>query len=169
MHTHDHSPILANLFAELTTGASDQGAFIVNARDPGLLASLDKLSSEEASRSAQGGATIAAHAAHLSYGLSLMNRWATEGGNPFANAKWDEAWRISNVDDLHWQQTRTELQKQVESWHTVLRSPRDVSEIEMSGLIGSITHLAYHLGAIRQIVAKARGAKEITISDHAAR
>ena len=31
------------------------------------------------------------------------------------------------------------------------RQPRDVDEIELNGMIGSIAHLAYHLGAIRQI------------------
>jgi len=30
--------------------------------------------------------------------LSLMNRWASDGGNPFADAKWDEAWKVSAVD-----------------------------------------------------------------------
>jgi hypothetical protein len=35
--------------------------------------------------------------------------------------------------------------------------PRDVGEIELNGIIGSIAHLAYHLGAIRQIDRAARG------------
>ena len=58
----------------------------------GLLRSIDKLSAADASQAVNDGATIAAHAQHLRYGLSLMNRWAAEGGNPFADAKWDEAW-----------------------------------------------------------------------------
>lgn len=171
MNTNDLAPILSNLFAELTTGAPNEGAFIVNAGDPGLLRSLDKLSAIEASRSTHGGATIAAHAAHVSYGLLLMNRWAREGGNPFASAQWDEAWKITTVNDQQWQQIRKDLGEQVESWLSVLRSPRDVMEIELSGMIGSVAHLAYHLGAIRQIAAIARGPKEGTtaISDHAHR
>lgn len=31
------------------------------------------------------------------YGLSLMNEWARKGGNPFADARWDETWKISMV------------------------------------------------------------------------
>ena len=31
-----------------------------------------------------------------------MNEWATNGGNPFANAKWDEAWKIATVDGEKW-------------------------------------------------------------------
>jgi hypothetical protein len=87
MRTTEISPVLARLFAELADGASQKGgAFILNSGDIGLLRSLDKLSAGAASRSVNDGATIAAHAQHVRYGLSLMNRWATEGGNPFADA-----------------------------------------------------------------------------------
>ena len=43
-----------------------------------------------------------------------------------------------------------------------LREDREVSATEMSGMIGSIAHLAYHLGAIRQIDKGSRGPKEGT-------
>ena len=90
MHTAPTAHIFTRLFSELVDGARDPGgAFMLNSGDVGLLRSLDMLSPAAASRSVNGGATIAAHAQHLRYGLSLMNRWATEGGNPFADAKWD--------------------------------------------------------------------------------
>src|SRR5215471_19216660 len=99
MQTRDLAPALTCLFSELVDGASGRGgAFILNSGDAGLLRSLDKLSAAEASRSVNGGATIAAHAQHVRYGLSLMSRWAKEGGDPFADATWDEAWKISDVD-----------------------------------------------------------------------
>ena len=87
MQTRETSPVLTRLFSELIDGANDRsGAFILNSGDVGLLRSLEKLPADEASRSVNDGATIAAHAQHVRYGLSLMNRWATEGGNPFADA-----------------------------------------------------------------------------------
>jgi hypothetical protein len=43
-----------------------------------------------------------------------------------------------------------------------LGSPRDVSEVELAGMIASIAHLAYHLGAIRQIDRDLRGPREGT-------
>ena len=99
MRTSDTSRVLARLFSELVDGASEPaGAFILNSGDIGLLRSLDKLSAADASRSVNDGATIAAHAQHVRYGLSLMNRWANEGGNPFADATWDEAWKTVDVD-----------------------------------------------------------------------
>jgi len=165
MHTTELTSPLEWLFAELVDGTSGRGgAFILNSGDIGLLRSLDKLSAAEASRSAHGGATIAAHAQHLRYGLSLMNRWAAEGGNPFADATWEEAWKISEVDGPTWAEIRSGLADQTHRWLSVLRSPRSVSDVELAGMLASIAHLAYHLCAIRQISKEGRGPKEGTYS-----
>ena len=162
MRTDDTSPTLARLFSELVNGPGDGGAFMLNSGDAGLLRSLDKISAVDASRSVNDGATIAAHARHVQYGLSLMNRWASEGGNPFADAKWDEAWKTSSVDAAEWDTIRGGLRDEATRWLQVLKTPREVAEIELSGMIGSIAHLAYHLGAIRQINKDARGPREGT-------
>src|SRR5687767_13652155 len=152
MHTATVAPALTRLFSELADGTSgDAGAFVLNTGDVGLLRSLDKLSAGDASRSANEGATIAAHAQHVRYGLSLMNRWAAEGGNPFADATWDAAWKISAVDAAAWQEIRNGLRDEAQRWTKALSSPRDLTEVELTGMIGSIAHFAYHLGAIRQI------------------
>jgi hypothetical protein len=155
--------ILTRLFSELVDGANDPGgAFMLNSGDAGLLRSLDKLSATAASRSVHGGATIAAHAQHLRYGLSLMNRWAKEGGNPFADAKWEEAWKIDTVDAVAWDEIRHGLRDEAREWMQTLGAPRTVNDIELTGVIASIPHLAYHLGAIRQIDKDVRGPKEGT-------
>ena len=165
MHTTDVTRALRQLFSELVDGASGgTGAFILNSGDAGLLRSLDKLSPAEASRSVNGGATIAAHAQHVRYGLSLMNRWATAGGDPFADATWEAAWKTVGVDAPAWTEIRSGLREEAARWLTVLGTPRDVSEIELTGMIASIAHLAYHLGAIRQIAKDARGPTEGTYS-----
>lgn len=156
---------LKTLFAELVEGApGGGGAYMLNSGDIGLLRSLDKLSATDASRSANGGATIAAHAQHVRYGLSLMNRWANEGGDPFADATWDAAWKISSVDDARWEEIRTGLRQEARRWKDVLGSPRQTSDVELNGMIGSIGHLAYHLGAIRQIAKETRGPKDGTFA-----
>jgi hypothetical protein len=165
MHTTDIAQTLAALFTELVDGRpGNAGPYMLNSGDAGLLAALDLLSAEEASRSANGGATIAAHALHVSYGLSLMNRWAREGGNPFADAAWDAAWKTSAVDEARWKEIREALRAETERWLEILRTPRDVNVIELGGMIGSIAHLAYHLGAIRQITTRGRGPKEGTFA-----
>jgi hypothetical protein len=163
MDTKDISPSLGQLFSELIDGAPGKGgAFILNTGDAGLLKSLDKLSAADASRSVNEGATIAAHTKHVSYGLSLMNRWAREGGNPFADATWDDAWKISAVDDIAWHEIRGGLRREAHDWLEQLRTPRQVQAIELSGMVASIAHLAYHLGAIRQIDKSVRGPREGT-------
>ena len=165
MKTNDVSASLATLFSELVLGANrGGGAFILNSGDAGLLRSLDRLSAADASSSVHGGATIAAHAEHERYGLSLMNRWASEGGNPFADARWDEAWKISTVDEEQWSEIRNGLRDEAHRWLEVLGSPRDVRSVELSGMIGSIAHFAYHLGAMRQIAASARGPRDGTFA-----
>ena len=158
MHTTDVSGTLGRLFSELVNGTAGE-AFMLNSGDIGLLRSLDKLSAADASRSVNDGATIAAHTQHVRYGLSLMNRWAREGGDPFADATWDAAWKISTVDDAAWIEIANGLRHEAERWLEILQAPREVAEVELSGMIGSIAHLAYHLGAIRQIHKSLRGPK----------
>ncbi len=165
MSQPDLGRILPKLLSELVDGApTGGGAFMLNSGDAGLLKSLDALSPAAASMSVNDGATIAAHAQHLRYGLSLMNRWFCDGGNPFASARWDEAWRTSAVDAAQWEEIRHGLSQEIQAWRTALGSPREVNHIELTGMISSIAHLAYHLGAIRQIDAQARGPREGTFA-----
>jgi hypothetical protein len=163
MNTADSAATLARLFAELVDGtAAFGGGYILNTGDVGLLASLEKLSAADASRSTNDGATIAAHVQHERYGLSLMNRWATEGGDPFADATWDEAWKIRDVDAPAWDEIRSGFAAEARRWLEVLRTPRETTETELNGMVASIAHMAYHIGAIRQIHKQVRGPREGT-------
>ena len=156
------SDTVSRLFAELVHGPVPAGGYVLNTGDGGLLRALDALSADGASRSVNGGATIAAHVQHLRYGLSLMNRWAAEGGNPFADARWDEAWAVSAVTEDQWHEMRTGLHSEAAQWAAVLSTPRDVSPTECAGLVASIAHLAYHFGAVRQIHVATRGPRQGT-------
>jgi hypothetical protein len=165
MPTTDIHDALAKVFAEIANGETASGAPVVlNSGDVGLLRSIDKLSATDASQSTNDGATIAAHAQHLRYGLSLMNLWATEGGDPFSDAKWDEAWKLDEVDTLSWDEIRNGLRHESRRWLQALRTPRECSPDEFRGMIGSIAHFAYHLGAIRQIHKATRGPTEGTFT-----
>jgi hypothetical protein len=164
MRTGDTAPLLAHLFDELVNGDTTGGGYMLNTGDIGLIRSLGALSADEASQSANDGASIAAHAQHLRYGLELMNQWAARSGNPFANAKWDEAWKIARVDAAEWSDIRAGLDHEARRWLDVLKTPREVNAVEWSGLVASIGHLAYHLGAIRQIGRSTRGPKEGTFT-----
>jgi hypothetical protein len=163
MQTTDTARAFSRVFSELVDGTNRKlGGFVLNSGDVGLMRSLEKLSAADASRSANDGATIAAHALHLRYGLSLMNRWVAEGGNPFADAKWDEAWKTSAVDEAQWKEIRDGLRNEAHAWLEALGTPRDVSDLQFTGMIASVAHFAYHIGAIRQISKETRGPTEGT-------
>lgn len=155
MNTSQLGSTLPTLFGELVDGAVTQ-AYTLNSGDVGLLASLDRLSAAQASATVDGGSSIAAQVDHLRYSLTLVNRWAG-GESPYENADWAESWRRTRVDDDAWQRLRTELADQAHRWLARLAEPREVSEHELTAIISSIVHLAYHLGAIRQLDRTARG------------
>jgi hypothetical protein len=159
MHTGDIANALTTLFGELVEGSAPSGAYILNGGDAGLLRSLDRLTASAASAPTPTGSSIAAHVDHVRYGLSLMNRWSA-GENPFRNADWSGSWKKTTVTDEEWRTLRAGLGEEARRWLQTLGTPRDVQPIELNGVIGSIAHLAYHLGAIRQIDQTLRGPAE---------
>jgi hypothetical protein len=162
MNTNLFANTLATLFRELVHGAPASGGYMLNAGDAGMLRSLDNLSATAASAPTATGSSIAAHVDHVRYGLSLMNRWSA-GENPFRNADWSTSWKKTTVSDHEWDTLRRDLQAEATRWRDALRMPREVQEIELNGMIGSIAHLAYHLGAIRQIDSSLRGPAESAV------
>jgi hypothetical protein len=148
----------ATLLGELIDGPST-AAYMLNRGDVGLLRSLDKLSALDASAGAFGGASIAAHVDHVRYGLALLNRW-NAGEHPFETADWGLSWQRTTVSDPEWRALRTELGVEARRWLSAVETRRDVQGDELTVIIGSLAHLAYHLGAIRQIHRGARGPAE---------
>jgi hypothetical protein len=159
MNTRDLTGTLATLLGELVDGPPAGTAYVLNRGDSGLLRSLDRLTARDASAAVSGGASLAAHVDHLRYGLSLMNRWSA-GEDPFDAADWSVSWRRTSVSDAEWLELRTGLGNEAHRWLDSLRSPREVTAVELNAVVGSVAHLAYHLGAIRQIHAGTRGPRE---------
>ena len=151
---------LARLFGELIDGPPPDAAYMLNGGDPGLFRSLDQISAEAASKpSSSDGASIAAHVDHVLFGLELMNRWSDGEADPWTGADWAASWRRSAVTESEWAELRGRLRKNVRRWQDALSTRREMSEAELNGAIASIAHLAYHLGAIRQIDRALRGPK----------
>jgi hypothetical protein len=149
--------VLSTLFGELLNGAGAKSAWVLNPEDPGLLRSLDKLSAKRASAPAQGGGpSIAAHVDHLRYGLQLLNRWK-QGEEPFAAADYGASWRRGEVTELEWMTLRQDLRAEAHKWHDALQQPGNLDDVELTGVLASIVHLAYHIGAIRQVDRSIRG------------
>jgi hypothetical protein len=148
---------LSRLLDELLGGPTAGAAFVLNPEDPGLLPSLAKLSAAEASAiPSDGGASIAAHVDHLRYGLELLNRWS-RGENPFVDADYSASWKRSTVSEAGWADRQESLRREAASWRDALLQPRPLDDVEFMGVVASVVHLAYHLGAIRQINRAVRG------------
>ncbi len=144
---------LRNLLFELIDGPLDTGAWVLGRRDLGLADALQNVSAEIASqRPAIGRNTIVAHAGHVKFGLELLNLWAGGEENPFADADWEGSWRRQVVTEVEWKDLIAGLRTEAHAWITALKEPREWDEISFTGALASAAHLAYHLGAIRQLV-----------------
>jgi ribosomal protein S18 acetylase RimI-like enzyme len=150
-------PAVAALLDELLTGATepDARAEVLNPGDPGLLASLDRLSAAAAATAAPGGGpSVAAHVDHVRYALAQRNA----GADRAAEAEdWTASWRRTGASEAEWQALRHALRREVAAWGAVLRAARAENEAEVSAMMGSVAHVAYHLGAIRQVARATRG------------
>jgi hypothetical protein len=147
---------LSSLLKELIDGTASDSAWVLNQGDRGLLAALDALSAAAASASADGRASIACHVDHLRYGLELLNRW-TEDHDPFATADYSTSWRRGPVSVEEWRLLRMALAREAHAWVEDVAQPRVWTQTTMTGALASAVHLAYHLGAIRQIDRSAKG------------
>jgi hypothetical protein len=148
---------MVTLLRELLYGPAKEAAWVLNPGDAGLLASLDKLSPEEASARHDDQSSIAAHVDHLHYGLSLVNRWVRGEENPFATADYSASWTRQEVNEEQWRALRKKLADEAGAWASAAATPREWNPMTLTGAMGSIVHLAYHTGAIRQIDAKTHG------------
>jgi hypothetical protein len=145
---------LCKLLVEIFDGPPSNEAFLLNPGDPGLLCQLESIDAKDAStRPMPGKTTIASHVDHVHYGLTLLNRWAAGEANPWADADWDASWKRSFVTDEQWRSLRDELREQADVWRHAAASRTTWDDLSAAGALSSAAHTAYHLGAIRQIVA----------------
>jgi len=147
--------VLGTLLSEVLYGPAAD-AYFLNPGDRGLIASLDALSAETASAQPGGRSSVASHVDHLRYGLSLMNRFAS-GEHPWGDANWAESWTRQRVTADQWKTLRSELAREARAWIEAMKHPGAWDESELAGAVSTIPHLAYHLGAIRQLAQAAGG------------
>jgi hypothetical protein len=145
---------LGKLLVEIFNGPPANECYLLNPGDPGLLRQLDALDAEAASaRPMAGKTTIAAHVDHVHYGLTLLNRWAAGEANPWADADWEASWKRGTVNAEQWGKLRDNLRRQAETWRKFATTCPAWDDLTAAGALASAAHTAYHLGAIRQILA----------------
>jgi hypothetical protein len=83
-------------------------------------------------------------------------RWASY----VDSARPDLALNVLQVTDEEWVKLRANLRSEAQAWMDGAGREHDVGEIALAGMIGSVAHLAYHLGAIRQLAPATAGPPE---------
>ena len=141
--------VIATLREGVEGPAEGGGSFLDP--DGGLRATLASLSAQEASRPL-GGSSVAAHAHHL---LFSFEAFASRIAGDTSSRDWDESWRVSEVDDAQWQKLQQDL---VRGYETLSHAIEANGNREIGSALAATTHLAYHIGAIRQKVVAARSA-----------
>lgn len=145
---------LSNMLTELFDGPPAGQAYVLNPGDPGLLRQLDAMDAATASKPpSPGRPPIAAHIDHVHFGLSLLNRWAKGDADPWAGADWNASWRRTSVTDDEWRVMRDALRQEADAWRDVVTTRTSWDHVSASAALSTAVHTAYHLGALRQILA----------------
>ncbi len=114
----------------------------------GINGSIADLSAEQASRDI-GGKTIAAHVEHQRWALRLANDYFS-GVTPTSN--WSASWTVTSVDEEAWDALRAALRSEGETLLSNVAARQDWTKTDtLDGAFATYGHLAYHLGAIRQL------------------
>ncbi|HYR11521.1 MAG TPA: DinB family protein [Longimicrobium sp.] len=139
-------PILSEAFA----GPADPRSthFVNNLPDCGLFGTLDALTAEQASAAVdEGGATAAAQAEHVRFSLDVSVRWMR---GERKKTDWARSWDVREVDEDAWTALRGQLRATYDAFVVMVhQQPMDAELLE--GLVATVAHSAYHLGALRQI------------------
>jgi hypothetical protein len=158
MQEPEASKAVLTLLNDLVDGTGPAGSMLLNPNDPGLLKSLSLLSAEQASAIEPGGrSSVAAHVDHLRYGLELLNRWSGGEENVFENGDFSASWTRTSVSAEEWVARCEALAREAHAWARAIDLPATGNGPGIDVAIASVVHLAYHLGAIRQINGLLRG------------
>ncbi len=145
------------LLREVFEGPPADSAHFLNPGDEGLLRSLARLSAADASARPGGRSSVAAHVHHLTYGLGLLNREAR--GDSISETNYAASWTHQEVTDVEWRGLQEALGRQASDWMSAVSGRQRWDAEWLTTVAANVAHLAYHLGAIRQLTEAAAGPK----------
>jgi hypothetical protein len=127
--------------------------FTDNSPDAGLFGTLARCDAALASRPI-GGTTIAAHVHHTAFAMDASAAWIR---GDRAKLDWPSSWSVTTVDAASWAALTARLRSSYVALRSAIESKGRENVESIGGAIGAAAHAAYHLGAIRQKMAVARG------------
>jgi hypothetical protein len=119
----------------------------------GIRNTLNALTAEQASRRPGGHPSIAAHTRHMNFHLRVTSEWIL---GDHSKRDWVGSFEPQTVDEKEWAALMRELEASRLELIRVLSSLTPERFVEEGAALGAITHLAYHLGAIRQLMHQVR-------------
>lgn len=120
----------------------------------GLQATLAALDSNAASRRSSAddpASTIAAHAGHLCVAFDAVTAWL-EGTQD--RPDWSTSWSVSAVTEPEWHRLREKLAATVGAFETAVQNAELTSPETFGPAFAMAAHLAYHIGRIREKLAR---------------
>jgi hypothetical protein len=117
-------------------------------RGIGFFSTLNSVSASDASRDLNG-STIAAHTEHAKFYLDRLCE-CLKGRSERVN--WEDSWLIETVNDTEWAALSETVKATYNHTLICLAEHGHWNETQIGMAIGMVTHTAYHLGAIRQMV-----------------
>ncbi|MCY4070523.1 MAG: hypothetical protein OXG60_04450 [Chloroflexi bacterium] len=136
-------------FLLVETFESVRGAYLD--KGTSLFETLADISAAGASQPMGDCATIAAHVAHVTYYLRVLEDRMF--GRDLSYVDWEEIWgTVSGVTEAEWEAMLADLRSTYERIKGHLDEAESWGGItELSSMLGIIAHSAYHLGEIRQM------------------
>ncbi|HEY7728923.1 MAG TPA: DinB family protein [Candidatus Eisenbacteria bacterium] len=119
----------------------------------GIRSTLALVTAEQASRRVDGHPSIAAHVRHMNFHLRVTSEWI-EGDH--SRRDWRASFEPQTVTEEEWETLKRDLEASRRELIRVLESLTPERFAAEGAAMGAIAHLAYHLGAIRQLLHRVR-------------
>ena len=133
-------------------GLPGQGTQYLDASS-GIRSTLGSLTAEQASRRLDGHPSIAAHARHMNFHLRVTSEWIL---GDHSKRDWVGSFEPQKVNEDEGARIQRDLEASRRELVRVIESLPPERFAEEGAAVGAITHLAYHLGAIRQLAHRVR-------------
>ncbi len=95
-------------------------------------------------------ASIAAHTFHIRYALRGANAYL---GGPEQEGDWESSWAKQSVSEEEWNELKKDVRYQYEFFLNYFEQNPHIEEPDHAiGFLAQLPHMAFHLGAIRQLL-----------------
>lgn len=139
-----------SVLSEAVEGPQQSDWSIFIDQGTGVLQTLASLTARQVSQApSPGHTTIVAHAEHMRFHLAGMNAFL-RGENP--KLDWAASWKITEYDEAGWQKLQHNLKSEYQTFRNFFEQNAEWDARAVSGAIGLLAHVAYHLGAVRQLM-----------------